>query len=90
MQPNLLLSVIYSQLVEEINKFNAEKTEEQHSAIEEYKKTSMKESMAIFESFLRDLAQEQTAKRKEENGEFSFSSFIYLFMYLFQPVIQCL
>ncbi|XP_045613645.1 DNA primase small subunit [Procambarus clarkii] len=56
-----------SQLVEEINSFDAGKTDEERGAVAEYKKTSMKESMAVFESFLSALAKENASRRRDEN-----------------------
>lgn len=55
--------------MDEINKFDADKTEEERASVAEYKKTSMKEPVALFETFLKGLAKENIAKRRDENGE---------------------
>ncbi|XP_071541812.1 DNA primase small subunit isoform X2 [Panulirus ornatus] len=55
-----------SRLVEEINNYDAGKTDQERAAVAEYKKTSMKESIAIFENFLSGLAKENAARRREE------------------------
>lgn len=61
--------------MEEINNFDVGKTDEERAAVAEYKKTSMKESVAIFDSFLSGLAKENAARRREESGEFCVSDF---------------
>ncbi|KAK3874604.1 hypothetical protein Pcinc_020463 [Petrolisthes cinctipes] len=55
------------QLVDEINTFDAGKTEEERGALPSYKKTSMKESVALFETFLSKLAKDNAARRREES-----------------------
>lgn len=56
-----------SDLIDEINEFDASKTEEK--SIPDYKKTSMKNSVQIFEQFLAELGKENASRRREENGE---------------------
>ncbi|XP_042885532.1 DNA primase small subunit-like [Penaeus japonicus] len=53
-----------SHLVEEINQFDAGKTEEER-AVAEYKKTSMKEAVVVFDSFLAGLSKENASRRQE-------------------------
>lgn len=55
-----------SQLVEEINQFDAGKTDEER-AVAEYKKTSMKEAVIVFESFLAGLSKENASRRQESS-----------------------
>ncbi|XP_076042823.1 DNA primase small subunit isoform X2 [Oratosquilla oratoria] len=56
-----------SQLAEEINEYNANKANEGKVNIAEYKKTSLKEPVAIFEKFLAGLSKENNMRRREEN-----------------------
>lgn len=52
--------------MEEINAFDGDKSEN----MEEYKKTSMKDCMAVFESFLANLARDNNSQNTEESGEY--------------------
>ncbi|XP_053645624.2 DNA primase small subunit [Cherax quadricarinatus] len=61
-----------SQLVEEINSFDAGKTDEERGAIAEYKKTSMKESVLLFESFLAAIAKENSVRRQRSEMYLDF------------------
>jgi len=54
-----------SQLVEEINQYDEGKSDEQRSAIPDYKKTSLKTSILIFDVFLNGLAKENAQRRLE-------------------------
>lgn len=53
--------------MEEINQFDAGKTDEER-AVAEYKKTSMKEAVIVFESFLAGLSKENASRRQESSG----------------------
>lgn len=55
--------------MDEINTFDAGKTEEERGAIPSYKKTSMKESVELFETFLYKLAKDNAARRRDESGK---------------------
>ncbi|XP_068245824.1 DNA primase small subunit [Palaemon carinicauda] len=55
------------QLEKEVSEYDAGKKDEERNAIAEYKKTSMKQSMAVFESFLNKLAKENAKRRLEES-----------------------
>ena len=55
-------------MVEEINQFDKESTEDQKK-VAAYKKTSMKKYMSVFEDFLNDLSKENAERRREENGK---------------------
>ncbi|XP_045120220.1 DNA primase small subunit-like [Portunus trituberculatus] len=56
---------LVSQLLDEINAYDGEKSEN----MEEYKKTSMKECMVLFDSFLASLARENNVQKAEENDK---------------------
>ncbi|KAG7172068.1 DNA primase small subunit-like [Homarus americanus] len=56
-----------SQLMEEISNYDAGKTDEERGAVAEYKKTSMKQSIDLFDSFLSSLGKENVARRREES-----------------------
>ncbi|KAL1131201.1 hypothetical protein AAG570_010819 [Ranatra chinensis] len=60
-----------SDLIEEIQKFDAEKVkagEEMYRKIKDYKKTSMYKGMQIFEEFLRNLEESWKSKKVKEEG----------------------
>lgn len=57
--------------MDEINTFDAGKTEEERGAIPSYKKTSMKEAVEIFETFLFKLTKDNAASRRDESGEYN-------------------
>lgn len=58
---------LVSQLLEEINAYDEDKTEK--DSIEEYKKTSLKGCMALFDSFLAGLAKDIASHQAEENDQ---------------------
>lgn len=56
---------LVSQLLDEINAYDGDKSEN----MEEYKKTSMKECMALFDSFLASLAKDNIIQKAEESDK---------------------
>ncbi|XP_066958334.1 DNA primase small subunit [Macrobrachium rosenbergii] len=54
------------QLEKEVSEYDAKYNDTERSAVAEYKKTSMKQSMAVFESFLNRLGAENATRRLEE------------------------
>ncbi|XP_064110428.1 DNA primase small subunit-like [Macrobrachium nipponense] len=54
------------QLEKEVSEYDAKHNDTERSAVAEYKKTSMKQSMTVFESFLNRLGGENATRRLEE------------------------
>ena len=69
-----IVTIYYSQLVEEINEFDKEKSEDERK-VASYKKTSMKEYMLVFDNFLNQLSKENVERRRDESGKFYFEIF---------------